>query len=436
MRLLRDGWSGVHVDESFGHGVMPLTFEALKGQRFRWCFGGIQILRMHWRSMLPGGGGRANRMTLGQRWAYLSGAIQWYGDLIAMIFFVFLLIGAGNIALGGGMLFRKLTAFMVAAIPLLVVLGFVRAVALIRRGTGASWSDAIGAFMIWQSTSLVVARASLQALFARKAEFLRTPKTNEDARLWDAIRGNRAEVLFALLGMAGIAIGLWHVTTFAGALTAGLLILPTVAFASAPLNSLAAQRASLPPELAARRRAELRRGYFGRRSVSAVIGVGLAAASVALTAGLLAPGGHDASPPQLVQPREDSDGSPDEPGSTPTIRTSPNGSETTTNPGGSNTEPTTSSGATPTPTTSTPATTTVPTTTPTGSTSTTSPPATTTVPTTTPTGSTSTTSPPATTTVPTTPALTTTPTGSTSTTSPATTAPLEGQPSPTAQRDR
>ena len=45
LRLLRRGYSGLHVDASYGHGVMPLTFEALKGQRFRWCFGGIQILR-------------------------------------------------------------------------------------------------------------------------------------------------------------------------------------------------------------------------------------------------------------------------------------------------------------------------------------------------------------------------------------------------------
>jgi cellulose synthase/poly-beta-1,6-N-acetylglucosamine synthase-like glycosyltransferase len=35
LRLLRDGWSGLHVDASYGQGVMPLTFEALKGQRFR-----------------------------------------------------------------------------------------------------------------------------------------------------------------------------------------------------------------------------------------------------------------------------------------------------------------------------------------------------------------------------------------------------------------
>src|SRR6266571_738417 len=45
LRLLHAGWSGLHVDQSLGRGVMPLTFEALKSQRYRWCFGGIQILR-------------------------------------------------------------------------------------------------------------------------------------------------------------------------------------------------------------------------------------------------------------------------------------------------------------------------------------------------------------------------------------------------------
>ena len=83
--------------------------------------------------------------------------------------------------LGGGQLFRKLSAFLVATVPVLVVLGLVRAVALLRRGTGAAWRDAIGAFFIWQSTSLVVARASVQGLFAKRAEFLRTPKTGEHA---------------------------------------------------------------------------------------------------------------------------------------------------------------------------------------------------------------------------------------------------------------
>jgi hypothetical protein len=181
---------------------MPLTFEALKGQRYRWCFGGIQILRMHWRSMIPGRPNRANHLTGAQRWAYLSGALQWYGDLLSLVFLIFLLAGAANLATGGGQLFRKLTIFLVAAVPVMFLLGLVRAVALLRRGTGATWRDAIGAFFIWQSTSLVVARASVLGLFAKKAAFLRTPKTSERTRWWEALRGNWAESILAVLGFA------------------------------------------------------------------------------------------------------------------------------------------------------------------------------------------------------------------------------------------
>src|SRR6516165_4904742 len=71
LRRLRAGWHGLHVDQSWGYGIMPLTFEALKGQRYRWCFGGIQILRMHWRSLMPSRQSRENHLTVAQRWSYL-----------------------------------------------------------------------------------------------------------------------------------------------------------------------------------------------------------------------------------------------------------------------------------------------------------------------------------------------------------------------------
>jgi cellulose synthase/poly-beta-1,6-N-acetylglucosamine synthase-like glycosyltransferase len=300
LRLLRDGWSGLHVDRSFGVGVMPLTFEALKGQRFRWCFGGIQILRRHWRLMLPGTRSSGNRMDQGQRWAYLSGAVQWYGDLLAVVFFLFLLVGATNVALGGELLFRKLSGFLLAAIPLLAVLGLVRAVALLRRGTGATWRDAFGAFMIWQSTAIVVARASVQALFAKEAEFLRTPKTAEDARWWDAVRGNLPESLFAALGVAGI-VGSAAAGGFGGYVTAALLVWPTAAFAAAPMNSLGAQRASLPLDLAERRRTEFRRFGTHPATVTAA-GLVAVAGAVALAAILLAPAGQRVASPNPVEP--------------------------------------------------------------------------------------------------------------------------------------
>jgi cellulose synthase/poly-beta-1,6-N-acetylglucosamine synthase-like glycosyltransferase len=247
LRLLRSGWSGRHVDTSYGWGVMPLTFEAFKGQRFRWCFGGIQILRLHGRAMLFGPRRPGNRLTQAQRWSYLSGALQWYGDLVAMLFFVFLLAGAANIAMGGGLLFRQLSLFLVAAIPVLVLLGYARGIALVQRGTGSAWREAVGALLIWQSTSLVVARASVQAMFARRAEFLRTPKDEEHGHLWRSVTANLPETCCALLGLAGIAAALTHATTPAGILTALLLVLPTVAFASAPYNSAAARRAVPEP---------------------------------------------------------------------------------------------------------------------------------------------------------------------------------------------
>jgi Glycosyl transferase family group 2 len=302
LRLLRAGWHGLHLDQSWGYGIMPLTFEALKGQRYRWCFGGIQILRMHWRSVMPGRPSRANHLTAGQRWAYLAGALQWYGDLLGLVFFIFLLAGAVNLATGGGQLFRKLTVFLVAAVPVLVLLGLVRAVALLRRGTGASWRDAVGAFFIWQSTSLVVARASVLGLFAKKATFLRTPKTSERTRWWEALRANWAEATLALLGFAAIAGALRRYDQLSGPLLAGLLLFPTLGMAAAPVNSWAARRAALPEYLRERRRTEYRRD---RRAFAAGVATGGAVAVVAVAAAAVAlflTGHWHVQTPDLVGP--------------------------------------------------------------------------------------------------------------------------------------
>jgi len=305
LRLLRAGWHGLHVDQAWGYGIMPLTFEALKGQRYRWCFGGIQILRLHGRSLMPGRRGKSNHLTAGQRWAYLSGAVQWYGDLLGLLFFIFLLAGAANLATGGGQLFRKLTVYLVAAVPVLVLLGLVRAVALLRRGTGASWRDALGAFFIWQSTSLVVARASVVALFARKAAFLRTPKTSEQTKWWEALRANWAESALALFGFAGIAGALTKYDQLSGPLLAGLLLFPTLGLAAAPVNSWAARRAALPADLRERRRTEYRRD---RRAFAAGVATGGAVAVLGIVIAALALlfTGHQVRTPDLLGPAQGS----------------------------------------------------------------------------------------------------------------------------------
>jgi hypothetical protein len=265
-------------------------------------FGGIQILRRHWRWMLPGPETEQNHLSLGQRWAYLCGAVQWYGDLLALLFFVFLLVGAGNVAFSGGLVFRKLTGFLLAAIPMLVVLGLLRAVALLRRGTGATWREAFGAFLIWQSTTLTVALASVQALYAKEAVFLRTPKTQGEHAWTDALRANWAECLLGFVGVVAIAAALARSSSaYGGPLLAVLLVWPTVSFLAAPYNSLSAQRASLPPELRARQRTEHLR-YGARRVTYAVGGFGLAGGLAALALGLFAAGPASIVQPQLLGP--------------------------------------------------------------------------------------------------------------------------------------
>jgi cellulose synthase/poly-beta-1,6-N-acetylglucosamine synthase-like glycosyltransferase len=365
LRMLRAGWTGLHIDRSYGQGIMPLTFEALKSQRYRWCFGGIQILRIYWRSLLPGPRTDRNRLTLGQRWGYLSGGLQWYGDLLGLIFYLFLLAGAANLALGGGELFRKITGFLVAAVPTLVLLGLLRAVALLRRGTGASWRDAFGSFFIWQATSLVVARASVQGLFAREAVFIRTPKTFDRASWWDVIKSNRAESLLAACGAIGIAAALSRPTSLSGPLLGALLLFPTLGFAAAPFNSFAAQRAALPPDLRHRRRTEfLRQPATRGAAVAGGIAVGAGATAVIFALLAAAPTARNipALPPIVAPAPRTSTPAPipsTTPSPTPTM--SPTASPTATpTPSTSPTpSPTPSLSATPTPTT-TPSPTTAP----------------------------------------------------------------------------
>jgi hypothetical protein len=274
-----------------------------------------------------------------------------------LVFLVFLLAGAANLATGGGELFRKLTPFLVATVPVLVGLGLVRAIALLRRGTGASWRDAIGAFFIWQSTSVVVARASVLGLFARKAAFLRTPKTSERARWWEALRANWPESALALLGAAGIAGALTKPTQLSGPLLALLLVFPTAGMAAAPVNSCAAQRAALPRWLRDRRQTEYQRD---RRAFAAGAATGGAVAVLAgviiAVALMLAPSHHLIRTPDLIGPAQGHHGAPASPRArhTPgpaTPSSSPSGSS----PGSPSPSVTPSSGTptpTPTPTTS------------------------------------------------------------------------------------
>ncbi len=258
---------------------MPLTFEALKRQRFRWCFGGIQLLRMHWRDLLPGLRTRRNQLTLAQRWAYLVGGLQWFGDLASVFFTGFLFLGAISAAYGDGLVIRRLSGLLLLSVVVVMLLGAMRALALVRRTSGATWGQALGAWGLWIALGWTVARASARGLFAREGVFLRTPKVRGELGAGDALRGNLTETLLALGCVLASAIA--FAVGSVGAVAVGvLLVIQAAGYAAAPVNSLAAIRSDLTDELRRRRHQRQGLGYWGkpaRRGGAVVVAGALAA---------------------------------------------------------------------------------------------------------------------------------------------------------------
>ena len=306
LRLLRAGWTGRHVDRSFGKGVMPLTFDALKRQRFRWCFGGIQILRMHWRSLLPFNRDSENYLSLAQRWSYLSGGLQWYADLLGLAFSTLLVAGVLDLAFGNGLVFRRLSGLLLVAVPLLGLLNLARSITLLRRTTHASWREAVGAFGLWLALGWTVATASVRGLTAPAGVFLRTPKTRSEGSWIDAVRVNRVEVALAAIGLGALATTLAQASGVVRVVLTLMLLQPILGLLAAPINTVAALRAELPDELRRRRRTERGRAWAsGPLRPTRLAGGGiLATASVAALLMIVLPFGNAGSlPDPLSQAR-------------------------------------------------------------------------------------------------------------------------------------
>jgi len=75
LTVLEQGWQVQYTNRRYGHGLLPDTFEAYKKQRHRWAYGGLQIIKKHWRRLLPGTRG----LTRDQKREYALGWLNWLG---------------------------------------------------------------------------------------------------------------------------------------------------------------------------------------------------------------------------------------------------------------------------------------------------------------------------------------------------------------------
>jgi cellulose synthase/poly-beta-1,6-N-acetylglucosamine synthase-like glycosyltransferase len=294
LRMLRSGYSGLYVARSFGKGIMPLTFAALKSQRFRWCFGGIQILRRHLRSLLPWDRDPANHLSTGQRLDYLFGTLHWFNDLVYLGFTLVLLGTAAALITTGHVGIRPLLGAVVLLPSALIVSGLLRALWSLRHRTGIGWRRALLAFGNWLSLSWAGALACLQALFRTEGVFLRTPKTADDPSLASAVWAARSETALALsLWGAGIAVAWLRLAT---PFLLALFAWQGAVYASSTYMSVLNHRMKLPEDLERRRRTERKRERLAQRLPYYAGGAASVVAVAAVSALILFGGTHPGTP--------------------------------------------------------------------------------------------------------------------------------------------
>lgn len=257
LRMLRAGHSGLYLHESFGHGIMPLTFTALKRQRFRWCFGGIQILRKHWRSLVPWDSAVDNRLSLVQRTDYLLGGLQWFTDFVTLGFTAVLAVSAALVMAGQPLLFRPFAGPALLLPVVIATTGLLRAMWALRHLTGITTRRALLAFTNWMALSWTVGLACAKGLVRSEGVFLRTPKWKGERGLVEALRETRVETL--------LAGGLWASAAGLVAAQEGGAVLPALAlwqggvYAASPMMAWLNLHTELSARLERRRRGEDRR---------------------------------------------------------------------------------------------------------------------------------------------------------------------------------
>jgi len=201
LRILMRGYQSLYIKRPFGRGLMPFNFEGLKKQRFRWCFGGIQILKKHWEVLMPWANwvDPQNKLTFAQRYYYLLGGLGWFTDVFNLLFAFFLVLGAVFGLLSSPIQVRPLTNTILVLPAIFLFLHTSRFLWVLRNRLKISFGMALATMYNFFSLGWAVTLACIQGLIQREGIFLRTPKSKTSSRAWHAILVTQWETIIGLI---------------------------------------------------------------------------------------------------------------------------------------------------------------------------------------------------------------------------------------------
>jgi cellulose synthase/poly-beta-1,6-N-acetylglucosamine synthase-like glycosyltransferase len=264
LRVLKAGFSGLYIPRCFGRGIVPPTFAGLNTQRHRWCFGAMQIMRLHWRSLLPWDRSPDNHLTASQRRDYLMGSLGWFRDLMMLGFALVLLVVTGLVLSGSNFALMPFGGDRSLLPMSLIIIATVCMTWTLRHWLPITRRRAALGLLISLSASWITALACIQGMAHREGVFLRTSKTGSVHRpLRTALRLSRVETLLAVALYTSAA--LLTASAHPPLLLIAIISLQGTVYLCTPIAALWNLRARLVPGHEFRRRFEARRLRQARR---------------------------------------------------------------------------------------------------------------------------------------------------------------------------
>jgi len=197
LRLMANGYRSVYVNHVFGRGLTAQSFAGYKGQRYRWAYGAVQILKRYWRALLPWA---RNPLTAGQRFHFLTGWAPWFADGLQLLFTVAALFWTVGLLAAPRHFEFPIAAFLVPSIGMFAF-KMLHSLWLYTLRVPSSWRQRVGAAVAATALTHSIARAMLKGMYTSNAPFFRTPKAEDKPAVVRAIVAAREEAL--------ILLGLW-----------------------------------------------------------------------------------------------------------------------------------------------------------------------------------------------------------------------------------
>lgn len=238
LRLLESNFELRYVDETFGRGLTPASFSALKSQRYRWAFGAMQILKRHMPRLIG-----KSTLSFSQRYHFLTGWFGWIGDALQLIFTVGSIIWTLLMLFLPGMFSLPVSIMIVPIICFLAIKAALGPV-LYRKTMQCKWVDIWGASLASLGLSHAIARGVMMGLAKKSGVFVVTAKGKVATSKWKIINPIREEFLI-LLALVLAAYAMLYTRGFGNLdaqLWVTLLALQSMPYASALACQLIAQK--------------------------------------------------------------------------------------------------------------------------------------------------------------------------------------------------